>query len=57
LQKHAKEWSADMLLDCWNTEEGDLIEAKAYFSKYCPSVLACLKLLVDNNVKSYQEDI
>ncbi len=46
-----------MLLDCWNTEEGDLIEAKAYFNKYCPSVLACLKLLVDNNVKCYQEDI
>lgn len=46
-----------MLLDCWNTEEADLIEAKAYFNKYCPSVLSCLKLLVDNNVKTYQEDL
>ena len=46
-----------MLLDCWNTEEGDLIEAKAYFNKYSPTVLTYIKLLVENNVKSYQEDI
>ena len=52
-----KEWSADMLLDCWNTEEADLIDAKAYFNKYSPSVLTCLKLLVDNNVKLYQDDM
>jgi len=46
-----------MLLDCWNTEEGELIEAKAYFNKHCPSVVSCLRLLVDNNTKLYQEEI
>jgi len=33
LNKHVAEWSAEHFLDCWVTQEEDVIEAKAFFNK------------------------
>ena len=41
-------WSQDVSLDYVTSSESAILEAKAYFSKRQPTILACLKTLAEN---------
>ena len=41
-------WSQDVSLEYVTSSESALLEAKAYFNKRQPSILACLKTLIEN---------
>ena len=57
LRKHVSEWSAQFSLDNKVVTEEEGLEAKTYFKKRNPTVINCLRALVDHisNQKSDQE--
>ena len=57
LRKHANEWSAQFSLDNKVVTEEEGMEAKTFFKKRNPTVINCLRALVDqiNFTKSEQD--
>ena len=46
-------WSQDVSLDYVTSSESAILEAKAYFNKRQPTILACLRTLAENFNPSY----